>query len=45
MIIFNCPLVDALSLTEELSVLVSQSSGTGMKLVESNLAITLGLIV
>ena len=43
--IFNCPLVAALSLTVELSVLVSQSLGTGIKLVESNFMISLGLIV
>ena len=43
--IFNWPLLEALSLTAELSVLVSQSLGTGIKLVESNLAISPGLMV
>ena len=43
--IFNWPLLDALSLTGAFSVLVSQSSGTGINLVESNLVISVGLIV
>ena len=35
----------ALFLTEALSVFVAQSKGTGMKSVDSNLTISLGLMV
>ena len=44
-IVFNCPLVKALFLIDWYSIFVSQSEGTGIKSIESNLTRSIGEIV